>query len=87
MGRVLLTNKLQFVTKFLIKKLLLSAPILLLVGIFSGSLFSQIQEDFKKGEIIGKVICRDKLEQSYALFLPEDYTPAKNRFAPWHESK
>ncbi len=34
-------------------------------------------QDIQKGEIIDKIICQDKPEQSYALYLPPDYTPEK----------
>ncbi len=33
--------------------------------------------DIQKGEIVDKVICQDKPEQSYALYLPPGYTPEK----------
>jgi len=46
-------------------------------------LFAQVyisarsSQDIQQGEIIDKIICQDKPEQSYALYLPPDYTPEK----------
>ncbi|MDH5707077.1 MAG: hypothetical protein OEZ45_13775, partial [Candidatus Aminicenantes bacterium] len=34
-------------------------------------------QDYQKGEIIEKVVCEDKPEQSYTLFLPSAYIPEK----------
>jgi len=39
--------------------------------------FAHPLQDIQKDEIIDKIICQDKPEQSYALYLPPDYTPEK----------
>lgn len=51
--------------------------IFLLAGILSAQVPAAAQVDFKKGEIIPKVVCRDQPAQSYALYLPLEYTPEK----------
>lgn len=40
-------------------------------------IFARPSQDIQQGEIIDKIICQDKPEQSYALYLPPDYTPEK----------
>lgn len=40
-------------------------------------MFAHSLQDTRKGEIIDKIVCRDNPEQSYALYLPPDYTPEK----------
>ena len=50
------------------------APFLLF---FQICVFPYPLQDFQKGEIIEKVVCEDKPEQSYALFLPSTYNPEK----------
>jgi hypothetical protein len=41
------------------------------------NIFAHPLQDIQKGEIIDKVICQDKPDQSYALFLPTGYTPER----------
>jgi len=36
-------------------------------------------EEFEKGKIIGKVVCREQPDQSYALYLPADFRPEIKR--------
>jgi hypothetical protein len=40
-------------------------------------IFAHSLQDVRKGEIIDKIVCKDNLEQSYALFLPPGYSPEK----------
>ena len=72
-----MTKNPLFGTKVLVKKFSVLILIFLLLRLFSAPLKAYGQEDFKKGEIIDKVICLEKPEQSYALFLPAEYTPEK----------
>lgn len=48
-----------------------------LVLLTQAHLFALPLQDIQKGEIIDKIICQDKPEQSYALYLPPDYKPEK----------
>ncbi len=54
-------------------------PVFFLIFFFAAQIpvISTPLQDFQKGEIIEKVACEDKPEQSYALFLPSAYTPEK----------
>jgi predicted esterase len=65
-----LDEKLFAVASWLI---LFAAPVA--VGTARGSAFAA--EELEKGKVIEKVICRSDQNQSYALFLPSNYTPAK----------
>jgi len=37
-----------------------------------------LSEDFPRGSVIERVICKDKAEQSYALYLPSNYSPDRS---------
>ncbi|MDQ1354488.1 MAG: hypothetical protein QG657_4797 [Acidobacteriota bacterium] len=50
---------------------------LLLVLIVSTNLPANAQDEFPRGEIIEKVICKDKPDQSYVLYLPTTYSRNK----------
>jgi len=54
-------------------------PVFFLIFFFTAQIpvISTPFQDFQKGEVIEKVVCEDKPEQSYALFLPSAYTPEK----------
>lgn len=56
-------------------RILLLAILLLFIQLH---IFARPPQDIQKGEIIDKIICQDKPEQSYALYLPSDYTPEKS---------
>lgn len=59
----------------------MKSKIYVIIGLFlilfagEGNLLAQT--DFKKGTVLDKVICRNFPSQSYALYLPQKYTPDK----------
>jgi hypothetical protein len=48
-----------------------------LLSLVLSLVLSPCADDFPRGEIIQKVSCLSDAEQSYALYLPTAYTPAK----------
>ncbi|MCX6584468.1 MAG: hypothetical protein NT166_30220 [Candidatus Aminicenantes bacterium] len=50
---------------------------LLLAMTVSGDFRANAQDHLPRGEIIDKVICKDKPDQSYVLYLPKDYSRDK----------
>jgi hypothetical protein len=59
------------------RKLIRISALAVLVLFAQAHFFAHPLQDIQKGEIIDKIICQDKPEQSYALYLPPDYTPEK----------
>jgi poly(3-hydroxybutyrate) depolymerase len=59
---------------------LAGAVLLLLPPAASGGQSSPAAPEFARGQIVDSVICADDETQSYALYLPSDYTPAR----PWN---
>lgn len=45
--------------------------------LFPGKVGAQSGEDFIKGEIVDRVTCKKNPRQTYALYLPSDYSPEK----------
>jgi hypothetical protein len=58
------------------KSIRISSLAILLLSVLP-HIFAHPFQDIQKGEIVDKVICQDKPEQSYALYLPPGYTPEK----------
>ncbi len=59
------------------RKLTASLLFILFISFFLTSLWSGTEQELEKGKIIDKVICQWDSSQSYALYLPSNYTPEK----------
>ncbi len=59
------------------RKLSASLLIILFSSSFLASFQPESEQELEKGEIIDKVVCQRDSSQSYALFLPSEYTPEK----------
>jgi tetratricopeptide (TPR) repeat protein len=61
----------------MMRKLSASLLFILFISSFLASLLAGIGQELEKGKIIDKVVCQRDSTQSYALFLPSEYTPEK----------